>query len=47
MTPPLLDFVRAARSAGVRVSPAETIDAARAVEAVGLDDRERLRDTLS
>jgi uncharacterized protein len=47
VTPPLLDFVRAARSAGVRVSPAETIDAARAVEAVGLADRERLRDTLS
>ena len=28
MTPPLLDFVRAARSAGLRVSPAEGIDAA-------------------
>ena len=47
MTPPLLDFVRAARSAGLRVSPAESIDAARAVEAVGLADRERLRDALS
>jgi uncharacterized protein len=44
---PLLDFVRAARSAGLRVSPAESIDAARAVEVVGLADRERLRDTLS
>ena len=47
MTLPLLDLVRAARSAGLRVSPAETIDAARAVEAVGIADRERLRDTLS
>jgi hypothetical protein len=47
MTLPLLDFVRAARSAGLRVSPAESIDAARAVEAVGIADRERLRDTLS
>jgi uncharacterized protein with von Willebrand factor type A (vWA) domain len=47
VTPPLLDFVRAARSAGLRVSPAESIDAARAVELVGLADRERLRDTLS
>ena len=47
MTPPLLGFVRAARSAGLRVSPAESIDAARAVELVGLADRTRLRDTLS
>ena len=47
MTLPLLGFVRAARSAGLRVSPAETIDAARAVEVVGLADRGRLRDTLS
>ncbi|GAA0589032.1 VWA domain-containing protein [Craurococcus roseus] len=47
MTAPLLDFVRAARSAGLRVSPAESIDAARALELVGLADRECLRDTLS
>ena len=47
MTPPLLDFVRAARSAGLRVSPAESIDAARAVELVGLSDRGRLPDTLA
>jgi hypothetical protein len=47
MTLPLLDLVRAARSAGLRVSPAESIDAARAVELVGPADRERLRDTLS
>jgi uncharacterized protein with von Willebrand factor type A (vWA) domain len=47
VTGPLLDFVRAARSAGLRVSPAESIDATRAVEVVGFADRERLRDTLS
>jgi uncharacterized protein len=47
VNPPLLDFVRAARSAGLRASPAESIDAARAVEVVGLADRSLLRDTLS
>jgi uncharacterized protein len=44
---PLLDFFRAARSAGLRISPAESIDAVRAVEVVGFEERERLRDTLS
>ena len=44
---PLLDFLRAARSAGLRISPAESIDAARAVGQVGYADREALRDTLS
>ncbi len=39
-------FFRAARGAGVRVSPAESIDAMRAVAQVGLDDRTILRDTL-
>lgn len=39
-------FFRAARGAGVRVSAAESIDAMRAVEAVGFDDRTALRDTL-
>jgi uncharacterized protein len=43
---PLLDFFRAARSAGLRISPAESIDAVRAVQVVGFADRERLRDTL-
>jgi uncharacterized protein len=46
MRGPLLDFFRAARSAGLRISPAESIDAVRAVEVVGFDERERLRDTL-
>ncbi len=47
MQGPLLDFLRAARSAGLRISPAESIDAVRAVEVVGFTERERLRDTLS
>lgn len=39
-------FFRAARGAGVRVSAAESIDAMRAVAAVGFDDRANLRDAL-
>ena len=39
-------FFRAARGAGVRVSPAESIDAMRAVASVGFSDRTILRDTL-
>lgn len=39
-------FFRAARGAGVRVSPAESIDAMNAVADVGFADRSILRDTL-
>lgn len=39
-------FFRAARGAGVRVSPAESIDAMRAVAQVGFVDRAILRDTF-
>ncbi|TKW76586.1 MAG: VWA domain-containing protein, partial [Bradyrhizobium icense] len=39
-------FFRAARGAGVRVSPAESIDAMRAVSKIGFDDRQILRDTM-
>jgi uncharacterized protein len=39
-------FFRAARGAGVRVSPAESIDAMRAVANVGFADRATLRDTF-
>jgi uncharacterized protein len=39
-------FFRAARGAGVRVSPAESIDAMKAVADVGFADRSILRDTL-
>jgi uncharacterized protein with von Willebrand factor type A (vWA) domain len=47
MEGPLLDFFRAARSAGLRISPAESIDATRAAQVVGYADRNRLKDTLS
>ena len=39
-------FFRAARGAGLHVSPAESIDAMRAVSKVGFDERSILRDTL-
>ncbi|WP_315838373.1 vWA domain-containing protein [Bradyrhizobium prioriisuperbiae] len=39
-------FFRAARGAGVRVSPAESIDAMRAVAEIGFSDRLVLRDAL-
>jgi uncharacterized protein len=39
-------FFRAARGAGVRVSPAESIDAMRAVSTIGFADRAILRDTI-
>ena len=39
-------FFRAARGVGVHVSPAESIDAMRAVEQVGFSDRTVLRDAL-
>ncbi|NPU66716.1 VWA domain-containing protein [Bradyrhizobium sp. 83012] len=39
-------FFRAARGAGVHVSPAESIDAMRAVASVGVADRTVLRDSL-
>ncbi len=45
-TEPLRRFFEAARGAGVRISPAESIDAVRAVEVVGYADRAVLRDTL-
>lgn len=44
---PLLRFIAAARGAGVRISPAESIDAMRAVALMGYADRTTLRDTLA
>jgi hypothetical protein len=46
-TEPLRQFLQAARSAGIRVSAAEGIDAARAVQIIGFSDRTVLKDTLS
>ena len=43
----LLDLLRAARGAGVRISVAESIDAFRCADAVGYADRQALKDTLS
>jgi hypothetical protein len=44
---PLRQFLQAARSAGIRVSSAEGIDAARTVQVVGYKDRAVLKDSLS
>jgi uncharacterized protein with von Willebrand factor type A (vWA) domain len=46
MQRPLEDFLRALRASEVRVSPAEAIDAYRAVAEVGFGDRELFRDAL-
>jgi uncharacterized protein with von Willebrand factor type A (vWA) domain len=45
-TEPLRRFLQVARGAGLRVSAAEGIDAARAVDIVGFADRILLKDTL-
>jgi uncharacterized protein with von Willebrand factor type A (vWA) domain len=44
---PLRQFLQASRSAGLRVSAAEGIDAARALRVVGYGDRTILKDTLA
>lgn len=46
MTEPLRDFLRAARGAGLRLSPAESIDAMRAMQVVGWQDRTAVKDAL-
>src|SRR5580692_6804357 len=43
---PLRRFFQVARGTGLRVSAAEGIDAARAVDLVGFEDRTLLKDTL-
>ncbi|MGV8997226.1 MAG: vWA domain-containing protein [Parvibaculaceae bacterium] len=47
MTEVLSDFIRALRSADVRVSTSESIDAGRVLDLVGFGDRPTLRDGLS
>jgi len=47
MIPALGRFVEALRGEGVAVSPAELLDATRAVEAIGLEDRARFRAALA
>ena len=46
MQRPLEDFLRALRACDVRISPAEAIDAYRAVAEVGFGDRQLFRDAL-
>lgn len=43
----LLELVGVARRAGLRISPAESMDALRAASAIGFDDREDLRAALA
>ncbi|MFD1274770.1 VWA domain-containing protein [Streptomyces kaempferi] len=47
MTRRLTELVGALRSHGVRIGTGETVDAAHAMEALGLTDRERLREGLA
>ena len=42
----IVDFIRALRASGVRISLAESMDAARGVEEVGVKEREFFRDAL-
>ena len=42
----IIDFVRGLRAAGVRVSMAESVDALRAVEVLGITDKELFRQSL-
>jgi uncharacterized protein with von Willebrand factor type A (vWA) domain len=44
---PILGFLDAARNAGIRISVAESIDAFHAVDAVGVADRDALKDALA
>ncbi len=43
----LVDFIKALRTAEVKVSPAETLDAMHAMDIVGYQDRQFLKDSLS
>jgi uncharacterized protein with von Willebrand factor type A (vWA) domain len=45
--PALARFVAVLREEGVRASPGEVLDAARAMEAVGIEDRTRVRSALA
>ena len=43
----LVEFVDALRSKGINVGPSETIDAAAAIEVLGFDNRDVLREGLA
>jgi uncharacterized protein len=46
MERPILEFARALRAAGVRISPPEVADALSAAARVGLEDRNTFRSAL-
>ena len=43
----LVDFVKVLRTADVKVSPAETLDAMETMDLVGFEDRQFLKNSLS
>ena len=43
----LVDFVKVLRTSDVKVSPAETLDAMEALDLVGFEDRQFLKNSLS
>ncbi len=43
----LVSFVKVLRTADIKVSPAETLDAMETLDIVGLEDREFLKNSLS
>lgn len=47
ITPMLADFLKALREADLRISPAETLEAHRAIDLVGWGDRALLKNTLA
>ncbi|WP_417514112.1 VWA domain-containing protein [Minwuia sp.] len=47
ITPMLADFLKALREADLPISPAETLEAHRAIDLVGWEDRDLLKDSLS
>ena len=47
ITPMLADFLKALREADLPISPAETLEAHRAIDLVGWGDRDKLRDSLA
>lgn len=47
LTTRLIEFVGALRLKGVTVGPSESVDAARVLEILGMDDREQLREGLA
>ncbi|MDF1721292.1 MAG: VWA domain-containing protein [Minwuia sp.] len=47
ITPMLADFLKALREADLKISPAETLEAHKAIDLVGFGDRDLLKDSLA